>query len=194
MNAIDIENHKKLKYYVSVNIPQVREVPAIINALKSFSGNSAEEKIKDALLWNKGPIISIVDKLQCGDVADASGCYTEGVDQLEISAGDVQNFEDGKDLKHTTKGHLVCYIGVTLLHELCPIGPMTARVQDKILLSSGEGQRVVERRASIEAIFPEVGEAAAVMNAAQGDDLIGSGDGPKHPRLFAAGTHDGFAA
>lgn len=118
MNPEDIKHHKKLHYYVSVNIPQVRNVPVIISALKKLSGQSSETKIKNALLWNHGPVISIVPSLMCGPVA-ASGCYTPGVDQLEVDEEDVDNFEAGKDLKHTESGKLVYYIGVTLLHELC---------------------------------------------------------------------------
>ena len=118
MTATDMDNHPKLKYYVSVNIPQVRSVPSIIKALKKFSGNTSEETIKEALLWNKGPTIEIVDGLDCGGVL-ASGCYTTGVDKIEVEKLDVDNFETGKDLKHTESGKLVYYIGVTLLHELC---------------------------------------------------------------------------
>jgi hypothetical protein len=59
---------------VSVNIPKVRGMPFIINALKKFSGNSSEQTIKDALLWNRGPMIKLVDGLVCAGVK-SYGCY-----------------------------------------------------------------------------------------------------------------------
>jgi hypothetical protein len=54
MNPDDIKKHPKLHQYVSVKIPEVRQMPFIINALKKFSGNSSEATIKEALLWNSG--------------------------------------------------------------------------------------------------------------------------------------------
>jgi hypothetical protein len=118
MNADDIKKHPKLHQYVSVKIPEVREIPFIINALKKFSGNSSEATIKEALLWNHGPTIEIVPGLVCAGVA-ASGCHTPGTDKIRVKEERVKDFEDGKDLKHTATGKLVYYIGVTLLHELC---------------------------------------------------------------------------
>lgn len=56
--------------------------------------------------------------LICAGVA-ASGCQTDGTNEIEIKEERVQDFEDGKDLKHTATGKLVYYIGVTLLHEYC---------------------------------------------------------------------------
>ena len=118
MNPQDIKDFPQFHEYVSVRIPQVGGMSFIMNAFKKFSGNNSEEKIKEALLWNKGPTIELVQGLICAGVA-ASGCYTQGVNKLRIKKERVQEFEDGKGLKHTASGKLVYYVGVTLLHELC---------------------------------------------------------------------------
>jgi hypothetical protein len=118
MDPDDIKNYPSFHEYVSVRIPQVRTMPFIINALIKFSGNGNADKIKDALLWNRGPLIELVDDLDCGGVS-ASGCYTDGVNKIQIDEDAVQQFEDGKGMRHTGFGKLVYYVGVTLLHELC---------------------------------------------------------------------------
>jgi hypothetical protein len=118
MKPDDISRFPQFREYVSVRIPQVRDMPFIINALKQFSGNNSEQVIKDALVWNQGPTINIVPGLVCAGVA-ASGCHTDGVNELKVKEERVQEFEDGKGLKHTATGRLVYFIGVTLLHELC---------------------------------------------------------------------------
>jgi len=118
MDPQDIKDHSKFTYYVSVNIPQVREMPFIINALKRFSGNGTERAIKDALLWNKGPMIKIVEGLVCAG-APAYGCYQPNSDVIQMDKETVDLFESGKDLRKTTRGRLVYLVGVKLLHELC---------------------------------------------------------------------------
>ncbi|MDG3004540.1 hypothetical protein [Paludisphaera mucosa] len=118
MDPDDIKNYPKFRYYVSTNIPQVRGMPFIINALKKFSGNASEQTIKDGLLWNKGPTIELVPGLVCGGVK-ASGCYTTGTDVIQIKQERVDEFEADKGLKHTASGRLVYFVGLTLLHEYC---------------------------------------------------------------------------
>ena len=118
MDPKDIKDHSKFYYYVSINIPQVREMPFIINALKKFSGNSSEQKIKDALLWNKGPMIKLVENLVCAGVR-SYGCYAVKSDVIRVEKKTVELFESGKDLRGTATGKLVYLVGVTLLHELC---------------------------------------------------------------------------
>lgn len=117
MDPGDIRDFPKFRYYVSTNIPQVRDMPFIINALKRFSGNSAEQTIKDALLWNRGPRIELVAGLVCAGV-NASGCFTSSTDVIQIKKERVEEFEAGKGLKHTATGKLVYFVGLTLLHEL----------------------------------------------------------------------------
>lgn len=118
MDPTDGKNYPKFRQYVSTMIPTVRKMPFIINALKKFSGNNSEAKIKEALEWNKGPTIKLVSGLMCGTVS-AVGCYTDGVDVIEIEEDTVKEFEAGKGLRKTASGKLVYYVGVTLLHELC---------------------------------------------------------------------------
>ena len=118
MDPEDIKAYKKFRYYVSTNIPQVRDMPFIINALKRFSGNSSEDRIKEALLWNKGPMIQLVEGLVCGGV-QASGCYRVDSNIIRIEKDHVEEFEAGKGLRHTATGKLVYLVGLTLLHELC---------------------------------------------------------------------------
>lgn len=118
MDPADIRAFPKLRYYVSTNLPQVREMPFIINALKRFSGNGSETAIRDALLWNKGPRIQLVSGLVCGGV-EASGCYRRNSEIIRIERAHVEEFESGKGLRHTATGQLVYFVGLTLLHELC---------------------------------------------------------------------------
>jgi hypothetical protein len=118
MDPADIKKYRALHEYVSVRIPEVRKMPFIIDVLKKFSGNTSEEDIKEALLWNKGPSIQIVPGLICAGVA-ASGCYAPSSNKIRVKEERVKEFEKGKDLKHTATGRLVYYIGVTLLHEFC---------------------------------------------------------------------------
>src|SRR6266436_7866729 len=68
------------------------------------------------------------------------------------------------------------------------------RVRDKFLPSGCERQRVVGGAVSIETVFPESGEAAAVVEAAQGEDVVRPRFGPEHPGLLAARADHGFAA
>jgi len=118
MDPQDIKEFKKFRYYVSTNIPQVRDMPFIINALKRFSGNSSGDAIKEALIWNKGPTIQLVAGLICaGD--PASGCYRVNSDVIRVERAHVEEFEAGKGLRHTATGKLVYFVGLTLLHELC---------------------------------------------------------------------------
>ena len=114
----DIRDFPQFRQYVSVAIPTVRNMTFIINAIKKFSGNNNEAKIKRALEWNRGPTIVLVPGLVCGGV-NASGCYNPGVDQIEIKKERVEQFEAGGGVKHTANGRLVYFVGVTLLHELC---------------------------------------------------------------------------
>ena len=60
--------------------------------------------------------------------------------------------------------------------------------------SSCEVEGVVTSGVLVEPVLPEVSGAAAGVNAAQGEEVLGAGDRPPHARLFAAGADDGFAA
>ena len=60
MNAGDIGTYPKFKQYVSIAIPKLVDAPTIISAIHKYAGIIDEAKIKEALIWGKGPIIKIL--------------------------------------------------------------------------------------------------------------------------------------
>lgn len=115
MSGADTTTYPKFKQYVSIAIPKVVEATSIIAAIHKYAGIIDEAKIKDALLWGKGPLIKIV-------VMDDYGQFTPNSKSNEIRIQEkiVKEFESGskKSLKKTKSGKLVYLVGVTLLHEL----------------------------------------------------------------------------
>jgi hypothetical protein len=114
MSNDDMQRFHQLRYYVSVNIPVVRNVVPIIQEIRKQAGTIDTDTIKDALVWGKGPVIKVVKDL------GAFGEFTPdiGSDEIRIDEDMVKEFEAGKGLRHTPKGQLVYLVGVTLLHEL----------------------------------------------------------------------------
>ncbi len=115
MNAGDIGTYPKFKQYVSIAIPKLVDAPTIISAIHKYAGIIDEAKIKEALLWGKGPLIKIL-------VMDDYGQFTPNSSSNEIRIQEkiVKEFESGSknSLKKTKSGNLVYLVGVTLLHEL----------------------------------------------------------------------------
>lgn len=115
MSADDIKKYPKFKQYVSIAIPKVVEATTIIKAIHKYAGVIEESKIKEALLWGKGPMIKIV-------VMDDYGQFTPNSlsNEIRIQEKIVKEFESGSknSLKKTKSGKLVYLVGVTLLHEL----------------------------------------------------------------------------
>lgn len=115
MSPGDVKTYPKFKQYVSIAIPKVVEVTSIITAIHKFAGVIDEAKIKEALLWGKGPLIKIV-------VMDDYGQFTPNSKSNEIRVQQqlVKDFESGSKnaLRKTKSGNLVYLVGVTLLHEL----------------------------------------------------------------------------
>ena len=115
MSGDDIKKYPKFKQYVSIAIPKVVEATTIIKAIHKYAGVIEESKIKEALLWGKGPMIKIV-------VMDDYGQFTPNSlsNEVRIQEKIVKEFESGskKSLKKTKSGKLVYLVGVTLLHEL----------------------------------------------------------------------------
>ena len=68
------------------------------------------------------------------------------------------------------------------------------RVHAEILRLCRESQRIIGSRMDVKPIFPELIEAAAGVDATQGQDVFGSWFAPEHAGLFAAGAHHGLAA
>lgn len=112
----DIKRFPALRYYVSINMPEVRKVNSILNAISTLSGTIDMAKLKKALLWGQGPVIKVVKNL------GAFGEFTPNSSSNEIRIDEdlVKEFEQGgrAGLRKTPKGQLVYLVGVTLLHEL----------------------------------------------------------------------------
>src|SRR5271157_5124811 len=68
------------------------------------------------------------------------------------------------------------------------------RAHDRILRLRRQAEAIVLGSMRVESLFPELIPAVAGMDAAQGQYVFGTGLGPEHARLFAAGADHGFAA
>jgi len=114
MYKSDIENYPKLYQYVSVKIPEVAKIDVIIKQIQKFSGDIALSRIKDALIWGKGPKLNVLD------LDGAFGEFSPGIgsNELRIDSDMVEEFEAGKGLRRTPTGKMVYLVGVTILHEL----------------------------------------------------------------------------
>ncbi len=114
MTKEDIKAYPKFAKYVSVNIPDVANVVKIITNIQKYAGTISLAKIKEALVWGKGPMINVTV------LVGAYGEFTPDSNSNEIRISDkvVKEFEEGKGLRKTPKGVFVYLAGVTLLHEL----------------------------------------------------------------------------
>lgn len=112
MSQADIKKYPKLAYYVRVNIPEVINVPAIVNAFKRIGGID-RATLRTALTWGSGPTIKIT--LLVG----ALGEFTPDINsqEIRISKQMVEEFEAGRGKRAARAGN-VYLVGVTLLHEL----------------------------------------------------------------------------
>ena len=111
MTPGDISTYKKFHKYVSLKIPEVAKVSSIVNEIRKEAGTISTAKIKEALEWGKGPTINVT-------VMPEAGKFTPGTNIIKIRKLRVDQFEAGKGLVKTSKGQLVYYVGVILLHEL----------------------------------------------------------------------------
>ena len=111
MSADDIKTYKKFYKYVSLSMPEVAGVTKIINEIQKEAGTISTAKIKEALLWGKGPMVKVEDM-------DDAGEFTPGTNTIKIRKTRVEQFEAGKGLVKAPNGKLVYYVGVILLHEL----------------------------------------------------------------------------
>jgi hypothetical protein len=112
-----IRTYPKFHYYVRVNIPDVRNVTAIISQIKKLSGSTSRATIMNALKWGENPTIKLVPNLICAGVK-AYGCYSWGSNELQVDEDLVKDFEAGKGLVRNAAGKRVYLVGATLLHEL----------------------------------------------------------------------------
>ncbi|MGH7469779.1 MAG: hypothetical protein ACRENP_17655 [Longimicrobiales bacterium] len=112
-----IEKYPNLHYYVRVNMPEVRNVTAIVSQIKRLSGSTKRATIMKALKWGEAPTVKVVSGLVCAGVK-AYGCYSWGSAEIQIDEDLVKDFEAGKGLAKNASGKRVYLLGATLLHEL----------------------------------------------------------------------------
>lgn len=112
MSQTNIKEYPKLAYYIRVNIPEVVNVPVIVNAFRKIGGIN-RTTLRTALAWGMGPTIRITD------LVDALGEFTPDISSQEIRINRrmVEEFEAGKGKRAAHDGN-VYLVGVTLLHEL----------------------------------------------------------------------------
>lgn len=114
LSKADIRQWPKFAYYVRVDMPAVRDVLTIITTIQRLAGTINRATIRNALLWGRGPMITIVP------LPGEYGEFTPdiGSNEIRIDRDLVQEFEDGGGLVRTARGQMVYKVGVTLLHEL----------------------------------------------------------------------------
>lgn len=117
MDAATIAKYPRFHHYVSVNMPEVAHVKAIISQVKKLAGKTPSATIVNALKYGNDPRITVVPGLVCAGVA-SYGCYAWGSNEIRIDEDIVKDFEAGKGQFKTKHGKLVYLVGVTLLHEL----------------------------------------------------------------------------
>jgi hypothetical protein len=130
MSSDDRSNFPELTQYVRVSLPQVTNVPAIVQNMKKHGSLSAIQ-LQNALLWGTNPKIVVTD-LSSVPAPDGSGLVSANgrfdpakPDQIELDIGRAQDFEDdayGAGSDTTAGGRKVFIVGTTLLHELCHWG------------------------------------------------------------------------
>lgn len=117
---IDPDTAKKFpafRYYLSVDMPRVANVKAIVSQIKKLAGKTPRATITDALKYGRGPLIVVVPNLICAGTK-AFGCYKWGGDEIQVDEDLVKDFEAGRGVVKNTSGQRVFLLGVTLLHEL----------------------------------------------------------------------------
>lgn len=117
LDEATMRKYPKFHYYVRVNMPEVRNIKAIISQIQKLSGATSRETIKDALKWGNNPTIKVVPNLVCAGV-NAYGCYAWGSNDIQVDEDLVKDFEAGKGLVKNAAGKQVYLVGATLLHEL----------------------------------------------------------------------------
>jgi len=111
MSRGSIATYKKFHKYVSLKMPEVRNVVAILDGIRGQAGTITKARIKEALEWGKGPMIKV-------EVMSVAGEFTPGTNEIRIRKQRVDEFEAGRGLVTAPNGKLVYYVGVILLHEL----------------------------------------------------------------------------
>lgn len=115
LSPADITAYPKFAKYVSLSMPEIAQVAMIVVKIKQLAGKISTQKIKESLVWGKGPMVTVADL-----PADTNGEFTPNIKSHEIRVNRqrVAQFESGKGLEKTKYGKLVYIIGTILLHEL----------------------------------------------------------------------------
>jgi hypothetical protein len=113
MSKQDIKDFPKLHQYVSIKIPDVRDIQIIIDTIQKHAGTITKAVIKEALIWGKGPMLKVVVMAPLGEFTPNTSS-----NEIRLQKAMVQEFEAGKGLRKTASGKLVYLVGVTILHEL----------------------------------------------------------------------------
>ena len=105
----------KLQVLVSTVLPAYRTNQFVIDTIQKIAGAICKEDIKDALIWNQGPLAK-VDDLSDGKL----GLFIAGIhsDVLYIDRKVVVGRQEGNGKRYTPSGDLVELATVVLLHEL----------------------------------------------------------------------------
>jgi len=130
MSEEDRKNFPELTQYVRRALPQVMNVPKIVNNMKKH-GHLSRIKLQNALLWGTKPKLILLDLSSVpapdgsGNVAANGRFQPANPDQIELDIGRAQEFEDdayGAGSDTTSDGRTVFIVGTTILHELCHWG------------------------------------------------------------------------
>lgn len=115
--------YPKLTEYLKNKLPKIGDIPLIVNTIKDITGLN-EQKIKTDLLWNKGPVIEIVqlDNYAPNTDENTAGAFDKTKpNTLLIDIDYVQAIENSTAPQYEEDG-LLFYIGSTILHEYVHLG------------------------------------------------------------------------
>lgn len=115
LSPADITAYPKFAKYVSLSMPEIAQVAMIVAKIKQLAGKISTKKIKESLVWGKGPMVTVADL-----DPDTNGEFSPGVssNEIRVARPRVAQFESGKGLEKTKYGKLVYIVGTILLHEL----------------------------------------------------------------------------
>ena len=109
----DQKKYPKLTEYVKNQLPKVKAIPKIANALLK-NGEIKKKSLPVVLMWGAKPTISVVamPKNQCGEFTPNSSS-----NEIRISKSLVEDFEKRGGSRKST-----LLLGATILHELAHWG------------------------------------------------------------------------
>ncbi len=113
ISIVDQKNYPNLTQYVKNQLPKVKAIPKIANALAK-NGEIMKKSLGVVLLWGTQPTIKIVymPKNQCGEFTPNSKS-----NEIRLSKSLVEEFEKSGGSRKAT-----LLLGATILHELAHWG------------------------------------------------------------------------